>query len=69
VANSYTTSTRHSSETPLQLAQGDPTDARKTALQQDLSLLQRDRTRFPDGEDCIGAQISDAHGIGSSEAW
>jgi uncharacterized membrane protein len=44
-------------------------DARKPALQQELSLLQRAIERnFPDDEDRARAQVSDFQGIGSSES-
>ena len=44
-------------------------EARKAALQQELSLLQRAIQRlFPDEEDRARAQVSDFQGIGSSES-
>jgi uncharacterized membrane protein len=44
-------------------------DARKPALRQELSLLQRAIERnFPDDEDRARAQVSDFQGIGSSES-
>jgi hypothetical protein len=44
-------------------------EARKAALQQELTLLQHSIQRsFPDEEDRARAQIGDLQGIGSSEA-
>ena len=44
-------------------------EARKAALQQELTLLQRSIQRtFPDEEDRASAQIRDLQGIGSSES-
>ena len=44
-------------------------EARKAALQQELTLLQRSSQRiFPDEEDRARARIGDFQGLGSSES-